>query len=206
MTTECTPQGRVTKSLLGYGIIAGPLYVVVALVQALTREGFDLTRHQWSMLANGDLGWIQVTNFVVAALTTIAAAVGLHRATGSTWAPRLIAVFGVSLIGAAVFKADPAMGFPAGTPEGPAAISFHGMMHLVCGMIGFTSLAAACFVIARRYAPVFSRATGVLFLLGFAAVAIGAGAVWANLAFTAAILLIWTWLAAVCLHYYRRTV
>jgi len=45
--------GRVTRSLLGYGILAGPLYIVVALAQALTRDGFDLSRHPWSLLANG---------------------------------------------------------------------------------------------------------------------------------------------------------
>lgn len=61
----CDPADRVTRSLLGYGIIAGPFYVAVSLAQALTRDGSDLTRHQWSLLANGDLGWIQVANFVV---------------------------------------------------------------------------------------------------------------------------------------------
>ena len=36
---------RTTRSLLGYGIIAGPVFVVVSLAQALTRDGFDLARH-----------------------------------------------------------------------------------------------------------------------------------------------------------------
>ena len=50
---DCEPADRVTKSLLGYGVIAGPVYVVVALAQAVTRDGFDLARHQWSLLSNG---------------------------------------------------------------------------------------------------------------------------------------------------------
>ncbi|HZA19988.1 MAG TPA: DUF998 domain-containing protein, partial [Actinomycetota bacterium] len=37
------------------GILAGPIYIATSLIQALTREGFDLTRHPWSLLANGDL-------------------------------------------------------------------------------------------------------------------------------------------------------
>ncbi|MEN3309228.1 MAG: hypothetical protein V7603_5430, partial [Micromonosporaceae bacterium] len=41
----CDPAARITRSLLGYGVIAGPGYVVVSLVQALTRDGFDLRRH-----------------------------------------------------------------------------------------------------------------------------------------------------------------
>ena len=60
MNPQCTPPVRITKSLLGYGVIAGPLYVVVALAQALTRDGFDLSKHAWSLLANGQLGF-QVT-------------------------------------------------------------------------------------------------------------------------------------------------
>jgi Protein of unknown function (DUF998) len=71
---------RVTRSLLGYGVIAGPFYVVVSLVQALTRDGFDLTRHAWSLLANGELGWVQVANFAVTGAMLVAFAVGLHRA------------------------------------------------------------------------------------------------------------------------------
>ena len=39
---DCTPAQRVTRSLLGYGVIAGPVYVGVTLAQALTRDGFDL--------------------------------------------------------------------------------------------------------------------------------------------------------------------
>ena len=112
---DCEPADRVTKSLLGYGVIAGPIYVVVALAQAVTREGFDLARHQWSLLANGSNGWIQVTNFVVTGLMVIAFAVGLRRALepglGTRWAPRLIAVYGASLIAAGIFRADPALGF-----------------------------------------------------------------------------------------------
>ena len=48
-----------TRALLCCGVLAGPIYIVVGLVQALTREGFDLTRHDLSLLANGRLGWIQ---------------------------------------------------------------------------------------------------------------------------------------------------
>ena len=39
----CTAEARITRSLLGYGVIAGPFYIVVSLAQALARDGFDLT-------------------------------------------------------------------------------------------------------------------------------------------------------------------
>ena len=151
----CTPADRVTKSLLGYGVIAGPFYLVVALTQALTRDGFDLARHQWSLLANGGPGWIQIVNFVVTGLMVMAFAVGLRRAltpgSGARWAPRLVGIYGASLIAAGVFRADPALGFPAGTPDGPGTVSWHGLLHFAAGGVGFSCLAIACFVIARRY-------------------------------------------------------
>src|SRR3954469_22985302 len=107
--TVCTPTGRVTRSLLGYGVLAGPFYVTVSLAQALTRDGFDLTRHSWSLLANGALGWIQITNFILTGLMTVAAAVGLARAVPqSRWAGRLVGVYGVSLVAAGLLRADPA--------------------------------------------------------------------------------------------------
>lgn len=196
------------QSLLRCGVVVGPLYVGVSLVQALTREGFDLSRHPWSMLANGSLGWIQIANFVLSGLMVVAFAVGLRRALrgsrGGTWGPRLLGVYGVSLILAGIFRADPAMGFPVGTPEGPGPISWHGIVHFAAGGVGFTCLAIACFVIARRYAEEgrsawahYSRATGLLFLAGFAMIATGGGSATATIAFTAAILLVWAWIAAV---------
>jgi Protein of unknown function (DUF998) len=215
-TNQCDKPTSVTRSLLGYGVIAGPFYVVVSLAQALTREGFDLTRHQWSLLSTGSLGFIQIINFVLTGAMILAAAAGLRRALtpgrASTWGPRLIAIFGASLVGAGVFRADPALGFPPGTPDGPGTVSWHGLLHFVCAGIGFACVAAACLVIARRFASdgrsrlaILSRVTGVAFLTGFAAVASGAGAAWANLAFVAAVLLVFTWLSVVSADAYRRT-
>jgi len=211
-TGTCSPAGRVTRSLLGYGVIAGPLYVVVSLAQALTRDGFDPGRHAWSLLANGDWGWIQVANLVVTGLMTVAAAVGLRRALvtgrGRTWAPVLIGAYGVSLVGAGVFRADPVQGFPVGAPE-TTTMSWHGGMHFALGGVGFACLIAACFVLGSRFArggqrglAVFSRITGVVFLAGFLGIASGSHGP-TTLAFVAAVMLVWAWLATVCAHLYR---
>jgi uncharacterized protein DUF998 len=214
-TTACatTPDVRVTRSLLGYGVIAGPFYVVVSLTQALTRPGFDLTRHEWSLLSNGDLGWIQIANFVLTGLMVLAAAVGLRRAlqpgTGSVWGPRLLATYGVSLIAAGILRADPSLGFPVGTPDVRGSVSWHGLGHLVAGSIGFAAVIAACFVLARRFTgglARLSRVTGVVFLVGFAGIATGAGNPVIILAFTAAVCLVWAWLAAVCVRLYRTAI
>lgn len=211
---QCDPADRVTRALLGYGVIAGPFYIAVSIGQALTRDGFDLTRHQWSLLVNGDLGWIQVANFLITGLMLVAFGVGLRRVLtpgrAATWAPWLVAAYGVSLVAAGVFRADPALGFPVGTPEGAAAVSWHGIAHFVAGGIGFSCVAAACFVIARRYAAEgrrgyarFSRVTGVAFLAGFAMIASSGGSSVATIAFTATVILIWSWLSSVAMDRYQ---
>ncbi|GAB3965251.1 DUF998 domain-containing protein [Plantactinospora veratri] len=211
----CDPASSVTRTLLAYGVLAGPGYVLVSLAQALTRDGFDLTRHAWSLLANGALGWIQIGNLVVTGLMTCALALGLRRSltpgTGAGWAPRLIGAYGISLVAAGAFRADPALGFPIGTPETGTAVTWHGTLHFLAGGIGFGCLVAACLVVGRRFSAegrrgwaAFSRSTGVLFLAGFLAMAAGGGAVWSNLAFTGAIVLAWVWVSALAAHLYRR--
>ena len=73
-------RGRaVTKSLLGWGVVAGPVYVVVGLAQALLVPGFDLSRHALSLLLLGPLGWIQWLNLVLSGLMVLAAALGFVR-------------------------------------------------------------------------------------------------------------------------------
>lgn len=213
--SACAPEHRVARSLLRYGVVVGPLYVGVSVAQALTREGFDLRRHQWSLLTNGDLGWVQTANFVLSGLMVIAFGTGVRRALGSgraaRWAPRLITAYGVSLVAAAIFRADPALGFPVGTPDGPATISWHGMLHFIAGGIGFACIAAACLVLARRYAgegrrgwTAFSLLTGVAFLGGFAMIASGRGSTVSNVVFTATVVLVWSWMAAVAADRYRN--
>jgi len=212
-TLTCTPAMRITKSLLGYGVLAGPVYVVVSLAQALTRPGFDLSRHPWSLLANGHLGWIQIANLAVTGAMVIAGAVGLRRALAPgrarAWAPVLIGGYGAGMVGAAVFRADPVAGFPVGTPE-TTAVSWHGMLHFVSGGVGFLCLIVACFVVGSRFYRAgdrglawFSRVTGVVFLAGFAGIASGSHGP-TTPAFVAAVLTVSAWLTTVCLFAYRN--
>ena len=89
-----------TRVLVTAGVVAGPLFVVVGLVQVLTREAFDLTRHPLSLLALGDLGWIQIANFIVAGVLMLAFALGSRRSLGDgpgrVWAPVLFGLYGVA--------------------------------------------------------------------------------------------------------------
>src|SRR5689334_6202216 len=94
----CSPQGRVTRSLLGYGPLAGAVYVGSIFIQGLTRRGFSILHDDASLLANGPLGWLQVATFLVTGAMTIAAAAGVRRALPSRWAPRLIGLTGAALM------------------------------------------------------------------------------------------------------------
>ncbi len=214
-TTTCPPLAdRITKSLLGYGVIAGPIYVVAVAMQAATRDGFDPTRHVASQLANGDLGWIQIATFLVTGAMTIAAAVGVRRALGSgpssAWASGLIGGFGAALLGAGCFRADPSDGFPPGTPAGMGEPTWHGMTHFAVAGIGFSCLIAACLVLAARFArngeagwAWLSRFTGALFAATFVFMASGVGGAVAILLFTAAVVMAWAWLTAVSVKLYK---
>jgi hypothetical protein len=216
MTATETPPllVRITKSLLGYGVIAGPIYVVVAAAQMFTRAGYDPTRHAVSQLANGDLGWIQIANFLVTGAMVIAAAVGVRRALGpgrsSAWASGLLGAYGAGLVAGGIFRADPSDGFPPGTPPGMGEVSWHGVVHFAVGGLGFVCLVAACFVLAARFArhgergwAWFSRITGIVFAVSFLALSTGSGGAATILVFTAAVVLVWAWLTAVSLKLYR---
>lgn len=216
--TTCSPQARVTKSLLGYGPLAGAVFVGSILIQGLTRRGFSIPHDDASLLANGPLGWIQIVTFLVAGAMTIAAAIGVRRAMASRWAPGLIGLYGAGLMAAGVFRADPADGFGPGAPAGKAThISWHGDGHLLAASVGFVAVIAACFVVARylsraghRGLAIYSRVTGVAFLAAFAGVTTGSSSPgivlpFTVLAFYGAVTAIFTWLAIVSVHLYRRT-
>jgi Protein of unknown function (DUF998) len=202
-----------TRFLLRFGVLAGPFYLAVGLIQALLRDGFDLTRHPLSLLANGPGGWVQTANFVLSGLMVIAAAAGIVRVLGPkaramSW---FLSGFGAGMLVAAVFPADPVDGFPVGTPAGPpTSISTTGLVHFIAGTLGFTSLGVSCFVAAwamrRRNAPALARLSflcGLAVVLGFfggAAFSSGSAGI---LGIWFSVVVGWAWLAVMSLHLYR---
>lgn len=197
----------VTRSLLGWGVVVGPFYLVVGLALALTRSGFDLFQHPLSLLMLGDGGWMQSTNLVLSGLMVLAAAVGFHRALDGAAAGLLLGVYGLGLLGSATFPPDPMAGFPANAAETASA---SGILHLAFGLVQFVALAAATFVAARWFArrgsvnvALYSRVSGALVLGGFAGGAvlatssIGVGLLWL------AVVAGWGWLLVASVHAYR---
>lgn len=200
----------VTRSLLGYGVIVGPIYLIIGLLQAVTREGFDLTRHSLSMLSNGSLGWIQVVNFILCGAMVLAAAIGMARAMSPARGAAIAAgVYGAGLILAGIFPADAADGFPPGTPAGtPDEISVTGLVHLAAGGIGFVALAVSFFLLAAWFGRrgsgglvLGSRVSGVVMLVAFF---VGVAVPVATIALIWVTVLVgWAWLAVASVAVYR---
>jgi hypothetical protein len=197
----------VTRRLLGGGVLAGPFYLTLGIAQGLVREGFDFGRHALSLLANGPGGWVQTVNFALTGLMVLGAGIGFRRvlAPKAGAAPWLLGAYGVALIAAAIFPADPVDGFPPGTPEGfPTSISTIGLLHFVSGALAFACLGvsglAAAWTFSRRgmrSLALLSLLSGLVVLFGFfggIALPIGILGIWA------AVVIGWIWLAVVSLR------
>ena len=223
----------VTRSLLGWGVVAGPFYVVVGLVLAFTRPGFDLTRHALSLLTLGHVGWLQRGNLVLTGLMVLAAAAGILRAirNGRGLAVgTLVGVDGVALVLSAVFRPDPVDGFPPGaratgtTAGGTLHILFGaigfppgaratgttagGTLHILFGAIGFVAVAAAAFTFARWRRDLGAGRAPALVLGAVVLVGFVAGAALATRPVGIALLWVavlaqWAWLAHASAEIYR---
>lgn len=207
--TKCSPAGRVTKSLLGYGVIAGPLYVTTSLLQVALHDGFDPTRHSWSLLAAGPNGWVQSANLILTGAMVVASAVGLARSAPSRWAPRLVGTFGLGMVGAGLMVADPMDGYPVRLPT-PSSPTWHGIGHLVFGSLGFLAMVVAALLLGRVYAGQgrrgyawWCRLTGVFFLGSIVALSSGCASAVLVLTFTAGVVAVFALLAGVAVDRYR---
>ena len=151
-----------TRALLLCGVFTGPLFFAVAIVQAVTRPGYNIRQNAISQLSLGDLGWVQITSFILTGLLAVACAIGVRRMLkgqrGGAWGALLIGTFGLGLIVAGIFPPDPAFGFPPGAPAGPAtSMSGHASLHALGFFVSMLSLIVNAFVFARRFAGVRQR-------------------------------------------------
>jgi len=214
ITVRPVARASAGRVLLAGGVVAGPLWVTVALVQGLARDGFDFRRHPVSVLSNGDLGWLQIGNFIVAGLLCVGAALALrrtpHPGLGPVSGPWLLGQYGLGLVLAGVFTADPLDGFPAGTPRGPGEVSWHGVAHLGAGAVAFTALVGACLVAARRFArrgergwATYSGITGTFFAVAWLVLMATGGHPVAMVAFAVAVVAGWAWVSLTLLRAVR---
>lgn len=210
------------KKLLYAGVIGPLLFIVVFIVEGLTRPGYSAWRHFVSQLATGDGGWVQVVNFLVCGTLMVVFAIGLRFALrgsrGSIGAPILLGLFGTALLVAGIFVTDPALGYPVGAAQVHTA---HGMIHGLAGLAAFSLLPASAFVMAWHFASkpgsrrwvMYSAGIGILLVACFIASTtvsvLDERGVWPNAptGFLQRIAIIggWTWISMLALHVVRSS-
>jgi hypothetical protein len=200
-----------TRALLACGVVAGPMYVTVTLIEALTRDGFDLRHHRFSWLTTGDLGWIHQSNMVLVGVLTLLFAVGvrqmLRTGRGAVWAPRLLGLFGVAYLIGGLFTADPVAGFPPGTTPEMVKTTWQGAVQNASRGVSTLLLIATSLVFARWFAAegrrgwawFYGTAIPMVFM-ALTAVGFTIGGNPAALAFLATP---WIWVTALAVHLYR---
>jgi len=161
------------RPLLTAGLVGPLLFIVVFLVEGITRPGYSAWRHYVSQLATGNSGWVQVVNFVVCGTLVIGFAFGLRQTLrpgrASLAAPILMGLFGSALIVAGVFSTDPALGYPVGALP---IHTTHGMVHGLAGLAAFSLLPVTALVMAWRFSAdsatrrwaMYSAAIGLLII------------------------------------------
>ena len=159
--------GRV-RLLLACGVVGPILFYAVFMVAGAVRPGYSAARDFISGLSLGDQGWVQIANFIVFGLLTLAFAIGVRLAlrTGpaAVAGPLLLGIHGGALLLGGAMVPDPVT----------AATTVHGTLHMLAGIASNAAVAAACFVFARRFGTwrgfgLYSVATGlaipILFVL-----------------------------------------
>lgn len=198
----------IQQLLLICGAIAGPLFIIVFLIEGATRPGYDALRQPVSALAIGRRGWIQQGNFIVMGALVAAYAFGLHLVL--RFGCPFFALFAIGLISAGVFITD-VTGLATNAPR-PSKRERNGILHDLFSLLVFVPLLIACFVFTRFFIAIgspgwaiYSAVTGALFGTGFVLFARGfAGnrtlASLAGLLQRLTIATGWTWLALIAIH------
>jgi Protein of unknown function (DUF998) len=201
-----------TRALLACGAVAGPLYVTVTMAQALTRDGFDLRHHRFTLLTTGNLGWIHQANMVLVGVLTVLLAVGvrqiLRTGRGAVWGPRLLGLFGAAYIFGGLLTADPLAGFPPGTTPEMVQTTWHGVIQDVSRSASSLLLVATSLVIAGSFTAEGRRGSawffGAAIPVVFVALAAVGLAIGINPAAPAFLATPWIWVTALAVHLYRR--
>ena len=143
-----------TRSLLGWGVVAGAFYLTVGIVHGVVEPAFSFTEHPLSSLMLAPWGWVQATNLILTGVMVLAAAVGFYRSVSPAAMQRragtAVGIYGVALILSGIFEPDPVDGFPDATST-ETTTTTSGFLHLTLGGVGLVALAASAVFIAQWY-------------------------------------------------------
>ena len=150
-----TPAGAVdmgmrTRTLLGCGALAAPLFTAGFVVGGRAQPSYDPRRQAISDLARTDLAPLQTATFLAGGALLLAGAAGARRALrpgASGWAlPVVVGAVGAGMACAGVFPTDTAEEI-AGT-----GLSRRGTLHMASAVPVFVGMPLAAALGARRLA------------------------------------------------------
>ena len=189
--------------LLWAGVVGPPLFVAVFLVLGVIKPRYDATAQFVSEGSIGEMGWVQILNFIVLGALMLAFAPGLWVSFAGQVAGRagaaLMAVFGIGLVLSGVFVTD--------APGSRAVATVHGLLHNLAGLAVFGTLMLACFTFAwtlrsQAGGATYSLVTGIAIPVGFVGSALAGR--WVGIAQRALIVVGWTWITVLGLGLLRN--
>jgi Protein of unknown function (DUF998) len=203
-----------TRAWLACGVVAGPLYVSVTMVQALTREGFDLKHHRFTLLTTGDLGWIHQLNMIVVGALTMLFAIGVSQVLasgrGAVWAPRMLGAVGLAYLFGGLFVADPIVGFPPGTTAEMSQKTWQGIIQNGSRGASTLALLVTSVIIAQWFYARGYRGWAWFYGAGFPTMFVTLSLVGMAIGFNggglAFLVTPWIWISTLAVHLYSREV
>jgi len=158
---------RTGRAALLVGAIVPPLFVAIFLIGGLIHPGYNAITDYVSELSRGEMGWLQVLNFVILGIGMLTFAAGIRwgagRGAGSTAGPIIFALVGVASLVGGIFVTDLHTAKVATTS---------GTIHDLAALLIFAGATVASFVFARRFhnrMRIYSIATGLFVVASFVA-------------------------------------
>lgn len=196
------PQdSQLTRRLALAGVIGPPLFVVVFLVLGFIKPGYDPVTRFVSEGSIGELGWIQVANFLAFGAAMLAFSLGLWLGFGDRLSGRigsvLIGIGGVGLVAAGVFVSDPY----------PQIVTTHGALHVAASVVALNGLFLACLFFAKRFwsSRPFAIWSITMFIFSHIANPLANIVTQHGLVQRIAIIVLWTWLVFLALRLWRSS-
>lgn len=111
--------------------------------------GYDSLAMYVSALSLGPRGWVQVLNFIVFGLLSLAFARGVAAGFPGGGAPSRAGSALLTIVASGYLLSGPFVMDPVGTRRN--LMSIHGTVHGIMGGIVFSLMPVSCFVFARRF-------------------------------------------------------
>ena len=117
------------------GVVGTVLFLIIYLIEGVTRPGYNAWQQTISALSHGPGGWIQQLNFALCGVSVLWSAFVWRKILAggvcATWYPIIRGIEGVGLLAIAIFTQDP--------------------LHTVFLVVIVEAMTISLFVIARRF-------------------------------------------------------